>query len=347
MSPLSLPIPPREATKYMLSALTTRRMRDVLEKRFGLKGGKKKTLDAIGKEYKITRERVRQIEAEALRQVRKPEALREVAPLMEALKEHMRAHGGVMPERQLFATLADERSHPHVAFLLDVGNSFHVLPEDESHTRRWTMDKNAAEATEKIMTATVRALEEKNACVSENELDEMIAHHAREALGGTPDESVRRVWLSTSRVIRKNPYGEYGLSHWPFVTPSGVKDKAYVALVKTGHPLHFKDVAGAINTAGWSNKRAHPQTVHNELIKDSRFVLVGRGLYALREWGYEPGPVRDVLVSIFREKNRPLEKEEIITSILERRLVKTPTILLNLQNRSLFKRTEDGKYTLV
>ena len=87
--------------------------------------------------------------------------------------------------------------------------------------------------------------------------------------------------------------------------------------------------------------------MHNELIKDNRFVLVGMGLYALREWGYEPGTVREVLVSLFKGSDRPLAREEIVRLAAEKRLVKPQTILLNLQDRSLFKRTEDGKYTLV
>jgi hypothetical protein len=106
-------------------------------------------------------------------------------------------------------------------------------------------------------------------------------------------------------------------------------------------------VAERIDKAGWSKRRAHPQTVHNELIKDPRFVLIGRGLYALKEWGYEPGVVREILVSVMKEAGTPLSKDDIVRLVSERRFVKPQTILLNLQNKSLFRRTEDGKYTLV
>ena len=51
--------------------------------------------------------------------------------------------------------------------------------------------------------------------------------------------------------------------------------------------MHFKEVAEAISKT--FGKKTHYATCHNELIKDSRFVLVGRGMYALAEWGYQAG----------------------------------------------------------
>lgn len=114
---------------------------------------------------------------------------------------------------------------------------------------------------------------------------------------------------------------------------------------RTGKPLHFREVATAISKSGWSAKKAHPQTVHNELIKDSRFVLVGRGTYGLAEWGYTPGTVANVIVSLLKSAKKPLTKEEIAQKVLAARFVKPNTVFLNLQNRELFRRTPEG-YTL-
>jgi hypothetical protein len=94
------------------------------------------------------------------------------------------------------------------------------------------------------------------------------------------------------------------------------------------------------------NKKAHVATTHNELIKDPRFVLVGRGLYALAEWGYAPGIVRDVIAQVI-EKNGPLTKEEIVDKVLKERYVKENTIIVNLQNPKYFRRDKDGKYAVM
>lgn len=343
---LVLPFPPHEAANRILKNLSGRRMREVLEKRFGLRTGKRKTLEAIGAEYKITRERVRQIEAEALRQSRRPETLGEVEPFIAAAASHLNRCGRVMAEDALLSSLADGRDRPHIAFLLAAVPQFQLRPETGEYRRRWASDPETARRAEDLINRVVRDFEESRQCVSEEQLRSMVARRAAEALGMAPEPEAADSYLGISQLIRRNPYGEYGLSHWSMVSPSGVKEKAHAALAKAGKPLHFLEVAEAINRVGWSSRRAHPQTVHNELIKDSRFVLVGRGLYALGEWGYEPGSVRDVMAAVLREAGRPLSRDEIIQGVLAKRMVKVPTILLNLNNRSLFRRTDGGQYAL-
>ena len=321
-------------------------MRDVVEKRFGLRGGGAYTLQAIGKEYHITRERVRQIEYDALRQLRKDEHLQDVAPVFQAMKAHVADHGGIMSEQELLANFCEHKYHPHVSLLLDIGPSFHRVAENNDYHPRWAINKDVASSAEKVVNTAVKELEDNKRTVSAEELNAIISRAAKEIYGQEPQDHIVKTLLTSSKHIHKNPYHEYGLAWWPSINPSGVKDKAYVAIAKAGKPLHFREVAEVINKAGWSKKKAHPQTVHNELIKDKRFVLVGRGLYALKEWGYEPGAVRDVMVSVLKEARKPLTKDEIVTLATKKRLVKTPTILLNLQNKKLFKRLTDGTYSL-
>jgi len=340
-------MPPHEATKALLKNLASRRMRDVVERRFGLRGGIIHTLQAIGKEYKITRERVRQIEFDALKQLRREHHLHDVMPVFDAITAYIGQHGGMMAEHELFANLCDQKYHPHISLLLDIGHSFHKLNETNHFHQRWAIHKDPSSGAEKILTTVINMLEEKKQTISSDQLNAMIAAAAKEVWGAVPEEHVVQSLLAATKAIRQNPYGEFGLAWWPSISPSGVKDKAYVAIAKEAKPLHFREVANAINKAGWSKKKAHPQTVHNELIKDKRFVLVGRGLYALKEWGYEPGSVRDVIIAVLREAQKPLTKDEIVVAATKKRLVKVPTILLNLQNKKLFKRMEGGAYTLV
>ena len=343
---ISLPIQPQEATKILLKSLPTRRMRDVIGKRFALKGGRKKTLESIGGEYKITRERVRQIETEALRHLRKNSNAAELQPMFRTLEAYLVSNGGVMAECDFFTNLAKDREHPHLALLLAVNESLRYAPETDLYQARWGINKDKIEQVEKVVSRLVSALSEKNEPVKRDLLSIIASSHLKEISGEEPSSQVVDACINTSKVISQNPYNEYGLSHWSMIQPRGVRDKAFAVLTKSGKPLHFTDVAVAIDRVGWSKKRAHPQTVHNELIKDHRFVLVGRGLYALREWGYEPGVVRDVLVSLFKKAGRPLDREEIVRLVSEKRFVKPQTVMLNLQNRSLFKKTEDGKFLL-
>jgi len=70
---------------------------------------------------------------------------------------------------------------------------------------------------------------------------------------------------------------------------------------------------------------------------------VGRGLYALSEWGYQPGTVSEIISQVLKQEG-PLTKEEIAKKVLAKRLVKENTILINLQNRKLFERDNTGRY---
>lgn len=343
----TLPSLPYEATKIILKNLPSKRMKDILERRFGLKGGRRQTLEAIGREYKITRERVRQIEADALKYLSRENHVRDVEPIHDALEGHLKKHGGVMAEHHLFTTLAEAKYHPHLSLLLGVGKRFRYIPENDAYHARWVLTAGNPLETENIVGALADRFAAAGNPVPRRELDAYVHEAIKKTNGPNPEAHMVDAYLATSKLIRQNPYGDFGLVSWASIKPRGVRDKAYGALAKAGKPLHFLEVTKAINEAGWNKRKAHPQTVHNELIKDKRFVLVGRGLYALREWGYEPGVVRDVLVSVIRSAGKPLTREEIITGVLEKRMVKTPTILLNLQNQGLFRRLEDGRYTLV
>ena len=111
-------------------------------------------------------------------------------------------------------------------------------------------------------------------------------------------------------------------------------------------PKHFTEIAKLINQSGFSGKKANIQTVHNELIKDKRFVLIGRGIYALKEWGYDKGTVADVISKVLKKAGEPLHRDEIVKRVLKSRQVKETTILLNLQGKPQFKRTAKATYTL-
>ncbi|MDO8500016.1 MAG: HTH domain-containing protein [bacterium] len=342
MKKLILPIHPRLASQKILRFLPNKRLRDVMERRYGLASGKKETLEAIGKSYGITRERVRQIEEDSLRRLRVPSVVQAVEPLYASLNKHMEEHGGVVEEKKLLNSVAEPKLHPHVSFLLTLSDGFNRKAEDSRFHTRWYTKNEALKLTEAIVEKTVGEIDGIKKPISGQQLFTILRNHAKATLGDSPSADTLDSYLSISKLVAQNPYGEFGLRDWATINPSGVRDKAYVVLAKTGEPLHFRAVAQAIDKAGWSKKKAHPQTVHNELIKDSRFVLVGRGLYALKEWGYEPGTVVDVVVSVLKHAARPLPKEEIVRRVLEKRRVKENTVLLNLQNKKHFKRVGEG-----
>ncbi|PJB17923.1 hypothetical protein CO115_05170 [Candidatus Falkowbacteria bacterium CG_4_9_14_3_um_filter_36_9] len=151
--------------------------------------------------------------------------------------------------------------------------------------------------------------------------------------------------LKASKHIGQNKFGHWGIYNSKEIKPKTINDKIYLVLKNHGQPMHFVEIADKINKISFDNKKANPATVHNELILDSKYILVGRGLYGLKEWGYKKGTVADIITSILADSQNSLSKEEIINKVLDQRLVKKSTIILSLMNKDKFIKL-DGKYKL-
>jgi DNA-directed RNA polymerase delta subunit len=141
--------------------------------------------------------------------------------------------------------------------------------------------------------------------------------------------------------IQKNKFGKWGMAHWMEINPKGTREKIYLILNEVKKPLHFTEIAGLIDKYGLGKRKAHPQTVHNELIKDSRFVLIGRGTYVIGKWGYSQGTIREVLEDILAKSDKPMPKEEILEKVFKVRKVKKTTVMINLNNSKLFERRDN------
>jgi len=152
--------------------------------------------------------------------------------------------------------------------------------------------------------------------------------------------------LQAARRIEQNKFGHWGIDEWREIKPKTINDKIYLILKNSGKPMHFAGIADKINQVAFDRKKANAATVHNELILDEKYILVGRGLYGLKEWGYKKGTVVEVIERIIIDAGRPLSREEIISKVLEQRMVKKATINLALMNRDKFEINQDDKYSL-
>src|SRR3989338_5819514 len=336
---------PTQVVKALLAVLSER-ARDVVERRYGIVGkdAEGMTLESIGSIYNITRERVRQIENFAIDAIRKSEAYLKAKPAFDELEDYLAKHGGVAKEERIISDLsADKTTQNQIIFLLNLGDSFVRLKEDEHLHHRWTTDEETAEKVGESLKDLHKSLTYAD-LVSEAEMLERFAQNLHGDIKEFANSEQSRKWLDLSRMVSTNPLGEWGLSDSPSIKTRGIKDYAYLVMRRHGKPLHFTEVAKKITDL--FDREAHTATCHNELIKDDRFVLVGRGLYALSEWGYTNGVVRDVIKNVL-EKKGPLSKESIMSEVLKQRQVKENTVYVNLQNQKYFKKDLKGRYTLV
>lgn len=328
-----------------LMYLTNPRVKDIIERRFGIKTGSQETLEAIGKIYKITRERVRQIEEAGIKILKSDDVISNFLPVFKYLDDLFADHGHIMGEDYLYHTTTGTNEANHLKgqiFLsLTLGDPYKRVINDSKFNPYWIANSDAKVKAEKVLDSLMEHFKQNNKVFNEPELLNILS----KKYSNFP-EKLFHVILDIAKDVEKNNFGEIGLIDWPEISPQGVKDRAYLVLRKTGEPLHFTEITDLINKWGFTHKPAYVQTVHNELIKDPRFILVGRGTYALSDWGYETGTVEELIEKILKSNKKPLTKKEILDKVLAQRRVKPNTIVLNLQRSSKFAKLGDGKYAI-
>jgi len=335
---------PKQVTKRITSHLHDR-ANDVIMNRFGLNtDAERKTLEEIGKKYNITRERVRQIEEAALVMIKKSEAYKQEQAVFDELKQVIHSLGSIVAEHELLPHISkDKATQNHIHFYLVLGDAFKRHREDNHFHTRWSVDDEMAEKVHESLRKLYASLKDEDLIV-ETEMIKRFFDNMKDVAEQYKNEEIAKRWLSMSKTISKNPLGEWGRSTSPNIRTRGVKDYAFLVMRRHGSPMHFREVADNISKT--FNRKTHYATCHNELIKDPRFVLVGRGMYALAEWGYKAGIARDIIKDILKREG-PLSKEQVVEKVMKERYFKKNTILVNLVNSRYFKKNKNGLYTLV
>lgn len=328
-----------------LNYLTNLRIKDVIERRFGIRDGKPMTLEAIGKDYGITRERVRQIQDYGLKILKSDNVFPLFGSTFKELDDLFAEHGHIMGEDYLYCLATGiSEAHPlrgQLYLVLTLGDPYQRVINDPRFLPYWMADVTARQKAEKIVDFLVGYFNKSNKVFREEEIIDMLTQKH----SNLPYAMFGSV-LDIAREIDRNVFKEIGLTQWSEITPQGVKDRAYLVLKRHGQPIHFVKLTELINQT-FVDRPAYTQTVHNELIKDPRFVLAGRGTYALADWGYEPGTVEQIIQRILERNKKPMTKKEILEAVLAQRQVKPTTIVLNLQRSPKMQRLEDGRFGLV
>lgn len=325
----------------VLDTIDRDREREIISRRYGL-FDRKETLEQIGELLGITRERVRQLEKAVVTRLKAAAVsdLPHIKDFQEKVTEQLMQQGNVARVGSLAKSLtgADDREQQsRIAFLAALSPKLVVI--DDNDLLYHGVGLRAAhdeKGIQKQITAIIDAIKK----IGEPCSLEQVA----KAVNNTDKHQVEALASISKQLANLNK--RWGLIKWPMVNPKNIRDKIYVILHENGKPLHFNEIAKAIKDSEFKRKDVTTQAIHNELIKDGRFVLIGRGIYALKEWGYEKGTVADIITEVLKEAKEPLHRDEIVKRVLKSRQVKETTILLNLQGKAQFKRVAKATYTL-
>lgn len=323
--------------KRMLSVFPER-SQNIVRHRFGLDGEKGKTLERIGEEFGITRERVRQIISDILRHIAKEGKNSDFSKLEERLILVIEKNDGIIKENDIVEKFNTDGLKEANAIRFIAQCSQKIIPVEKKGVveKSWVVDEKVLADVEKIYGVSSGELEKEGKPIEE---DDIIGKIADSVPGTSRGKALN--FLNVFDSVKKNKFGKWGMSDWEEINPKGAREKIYLILKETGKPLHFTEIAQLIDKYGLGTRKAHPQTVHNELIKDDRFVLIGRGIYALREWGYSEGTIKDVLISILKDRNEPMSREELLKEVMKIRRVKKATVMINLNNAKYFERSDN------
>lgn len=330
----------------LLNALSEREQY-VISHRFAIEREEKETLDKIGQFFSITRERVRQIENNALKKLQRIADKTRSLFLNEFARKLIDQNGGLMSERRIIADLLNLFKDPTKvdssfirlalstdAELVGIGNTINFVPF-------WRLKSITGERVKKISQAAIKVLKRKKDAITYEDFLKEIAEEQ-----GQPEVN-RELVISIMEIDKrvKLMKEQIGLKEWRHIHPRTLRDKIHYVLKENRSPLHFVEISNRISASSFDHKTINTQAVHNELIRCENFVLIGRGLYALKDWGYEHGTISDIIASVLREKG-PLSRDEIIQEVLKNRKVKRISIIVTLKNKPQFQRVGRDTYAL-
>ncbi|MBP5647909.1 hypothetical protein J6X04_01295 [Candidatus Saccharibacteria bacterium] len=333
----------KNAITGSLKIIEQDREKEIVSRRFGLTGNKE-TLEQIGEMLSITRERVRQLEKAILIRLQisaEENQIPELAPAEKLLIRNLTEMGRVARLSDLadkiYGRTTTSTEKTGIYFIATFSKGLTVIEENDRYyaaigISEYGDSRVIRERTDKI----VKVIKENKKPMTLDELDNKLNYEH-------PDH-IKAVASISKLLATLN--GVWGLAKWPAVNPKNIRDKIFVILETRKEPMHFSEIADEIKKSNFKRKNVTVQAIHNELIKDSRFVLIGRGIYALSSWGYKKGTISDIIKSILEKADEPMTREEIVKQVLRVRKVKETTILLNLQNKKLFKKIDKNSYTL-
>jgi len=331
-----------EYIEEIMSILNSKEQ-EVILKRNGIDKPYRMTLQAIGEDMYITRERVRQIEKKAISKIVRNIKAFQINEIVQVVESNLISQGGVVTEKEFCNSLIDQGLEEEFVGIIYLaiqisGNIGYIKKSIKTEKAIFDTVALSEKSIKNVINETINVLNKEKRTL---DIEELTAHLTK--LEKVSQKQITKILDITNNV--KYLEGVYGLSTWRNVNPKSIKDKAIIILKRAHRPLHFRTINKLIHENEFDHKTVTVEAVHNELIRYEDFVLVGRGLYALKSWGYSKGTVKDVIYEILKE-NGPLKKKEIVEKVLEKRQVKIGTISLNLQKNPEFKRVGRAIYSI-
>ncbi len=371
-----------DINKLLLTNLN-KREQDIVSRRFGLSEPKKQTLEEIGRDHNLTRERIRQLESVALKKIKELKILeKNINTLNDHIINLINEYGGLIELNYLLEHLIilannnysnKEIYKNNYYFIISklLNNNIKEITSSKQLKKCLTKNNTNINHAEKIIHELSKNIQSKNSILTTNEIISLAKNLNTFKINKPKLSSINQVdvlpalkkltsndltiikqekplysLLVAAQNIEQNKLGYWGINNWSEIKPKTINEKIYLILKENKKPMHFTQIAEEINKIQFDKKKANAATVHNELILGEKYVLVGRGMYTLTEWGYKKGTVTEIIADIIKTSKNPISRDEIIDKVLKQRLVKRTTVILALTNNKQFLKNNNS-YTLI
>ena len=323
--------------------------RSVIERRVWL-NWEKETLQNIWNSFSpsITRERVRQIEDSWIKKIGRIIKATLLTKIQEKAMHFIEMHWGVISKDRLINNIIKDLDlDPSInSWVLEfiIQSDYEIKKSKQKLGCKIyfflpSVSKNTIEAVHK---EALKVLKRKKDVISKNKLYEIISNNLKTEQRYSLTFIDSCLELFEDIIFWENNL--VWLTKWKILNPKTLKDKAIYVMKKEKIPMHFVDISNKITDM--LEEKVKVNTIHNELIRNNEFVLIWRWIYALKEWGFNPWTVLDVIVDALEKKWEPMSTEEITKEVLKTRNVKQTTIYMNLQNKQVIERVGRNYYQL-
>jgi hypothetical protein len=330
---------------------------EILKLRFGLGDEGPYSLQKIGSKYGITRERVRQVQNESINKIKEAilndEKLNKVIILGKKLIRQTNGFSDLDLEKQISQDFGFGTKENHIRFILILDPEIKLEGKDDFHERFYVIKEKKSKIKDFFHSIAKKLHGQK--LDYEKFKDKILFVFNKKLKEDLNEKSFTKI-LKISKKIWLNPFNEGGHEENFYIAPKNTKHRILTVFHYHKKPLHFREIYEILKKVrekfhdlihpSW-NKITKLETIHNELIRHPDFVLVGRGLYALSNWGYSGKTVEELILEYLSNVKKPVKREDVINYVLSKKIVKPSGVSIVLYRlKGKVKFLENGMVSL-
>lgn len=342
---------PKEFVEYMLSLLSSERDREILSRRWGFWDGEKTTLEELGANFALTRERVRQIQAKAeltVRGIYQIDSVQDwfIKTRQKQIEAYLAENHGAA---KLEEVLPDDESENDLA-LKFISTVFGIHPAcaATSFPTSGKLEFASQELISKFLTIEENL---KQILISKGKpADFAKAYSDLQRYDPSVEREFAKRVIELSEVVGFDSAGHVCLRSWDCFNPQYITEMAAKALLEIGQPAHYTHIVDKMNVLFPTRAPFNLHSVHGRIIQaDSKFVCVRPGVYALKNWGLARPPfIKDFLVQSISSRGGTAIVDELAAEGRTRYGFKDTSVRMTLSfNTHIFKVMPDGTCKLI